>query len=36
MDIFRKNTVEKTPDILKLHEPTLWSVDHLALHDCLC
>jgi transposase len=36
MDIFRKNTVEKTPDILKLHEPALWSIDHLALHSCLC
>jgi hypothetical protein len=35
MDIFRKNTVEKTPDILKLREPALLSVDHLALHSCL-
>jgi hypothetical protein len=35
MDVFRKNTVEKTPDVLKLHEPALRFANHLALHSCL-
>jgi hypothetical protein len=36
MSIVIKNTVEKGPDILKLQEPALRSIDHLALHSCLC
>src|SRR3954452_10317767 len=36
MNILIENTVKKGPDILKLHEAALLSVDHLALHSRLC
>ena len=36
MNILIENTVEKGPDILKLHEAALLSVDHIALHSRLC
>jgi hypothetical protein len=36
MNILIENTVKKGPDILKLHEAALLSVDHIALHSRLC
>jgi hypothetical protein len=36
MNILIKNTVEKGPDILKLQEATLLSVNHIALRGRLC
>jgi hypothetical protein len=35
MNILIENTVKKGPDILKLHEAALLSVDHIALHSRL-
>jgi hypothetical protein len=36
MNILIKNTVEKGPNILKLQEATLLSVNHIALRGRLC
>ena len=36
MNVLIKNTVEKAPNILHLHEAALRSVNHIALHSCLC
>jgi hypothetical protein len=32
MNVLIKNTVEEAPNILHLHQATLRSVDHIALH----
>lgn len=36
MNVLIKNTVEKAPNILHLHQATLRSIDHIALHSCPC
>ena len=36
MNVLIKNTVEEVPNIFYLHQAALRSVDHIALHNCLC